>query len=52
MKVPAYYIFTDDELNKLLNVKPKKVEDLNGILPDIKIKYHGEEILEIMRRKK
>ena len=47
MKVPAYYIFTDDELNKLLNVKPKKVEDLNGILPDIKIKYHGEEILKI-----
>ncbi len=53
MNVPAYYIFTDEELNNLLEIMPKTIEELKTkrILTDIKIKCHGEEIIEIVKRK-
>ena len=53
MNVPAYYIFTDEELNNLLEIMPKTIEELKTkrILTDIKIKCHGEEILKILNKK-
>lgn len=54
MDVPAYYIFTDEEMNNLLNIMPKAIEELKEkkILSDIKIKCHGEEIINILNNKK
>ena len=53
MNVPAYYIFTDEEMNNILNTMPKTVEELKikKILSDIKIKCHGEEIIKILNEK-
>ena len=53
MNVPAYYIFTDEELNNLLEIMPKTIEELKvkRILTDIKIKCHGEEIIRILNNK-
>ena len=53
MNVPAYYIFTDEELNNLLEIMPKTIEELKTkrILTDIKIKCHGEEIIRILNDK-
>lgn len=47
MNIPAYYVFTNDELNKLLELRPSTVEELKNanILPSIKIKTHGELIV-------
>lgn len=53
MKVPAYYIFTDNELNKIIENMPKNIQELKtiNILPDIKLKLHGEEIIKIINNK-
>lgn len=53
MNVPAYYIFTDEELNSLLEIMPKTIEELKikKILTDIKIKCHGDEIIKILNNK-
>lgn len=53
MNVPAYYIFTDEEMNILLNTMPKNIEDLKSqnILSSIKLKCHGEEIIKILNSK-
>ena len=50
MNVPAYYIFTNDEMNKIIEEKPKTIEELrkNNILSQIKIKCHGKEIVKIV----
>lgn len=50
MNVPAYYIFTNDEMNKILEEKPRTLEELkkNNILSAIKIKCHGKEIIKIV----
>lgn len=47
MKIPAYYVFTDDELEKLIEIRPKTIEDLKNanILTPVKIKIHGEQII-------
>ena len=52
MNVPAYYIFTDEELNNILEIMPKTIEELKQkrILTDIKIKCHGEEIIKIINK--
>lgn len=52
MNVPAYYIFTDDEMNSLIISKPKTIEELksSNILSSIKIKCHGEEIIQIFNK--
>ena len=49
-KIPAYYIFTNQELENLLLYMPKSVDELkeNGILTRVKIDLHGEEIVEIV----
>ena len=48
MTIPAYYVFTNDELDKLIEVKPKTIEELKNanILTPIKIKTHGDLIVE------
>lgn len=53
MNIPAYYIFTNDELDKLIELRPKSIEELKNanILTPIKIKVHGEKILEEINRK-
>lgn len=50
MNIPAYYIFTNEELDKLLNVKPRTVEELKNanILSDVKINIHGEAIINVI----
>lgn len=52
MKVPAYFIFTDEELNKIIVFMPKNVDELrkNKLLTDVKINCHGEEIIKIINR--
>ena len=50
MGVPAYYIFTNDELDRILKLMPIDVEELRKekILSSIKLKEHGEEIIRII----
>ncbi len=52
MNIPAYYIYTNDELDKLVELKPKTIEELksSNILSEIKIKTHGEEIIKEIKR--
>lgn len=35
MNIPAYYVFTNDELDKLVELKPKTIEQLKN-----QIYYH------------
>lgn len=53
MNIPAYYIFTNKELEELIEVKPKTVEELrkSNILSEIKIRTHGNEIVNIFNEK-
>lgn len=48
MGLPAYYIFNNDELDQLIELKPKTLNELKNakILSPIKIKTHGESIIE------
>ena len=48
MNIPAYYVFTNEELDKLIEIKPKTIEELKNanILTPVKIKTHGEEIIK------
>lgn len=50
MNIPAYYVFTNDELDKLVELKPKTSDKLKNliILTPVKIKTHGEKIIEII----
>ncbi len=50
MNVPPYYVFNDEEMHKLINKKPKSIEELKNskIIPEIKMKCHGEEIIRII----
>lgn len=50
MGVPAYYVFNDDELNKIVETLPKSTEELKTILSPIKIKVHGENIIKIINK--
>lgn len=51
--IPAYYIFNNEELDKLLVAMPENKQELinSNILSDVKIKMHGDEILKIIRGK-
>ena len=50
--IPAYYIFNNEELVKLLELKPKTIEELrkNKVLSDVKINTHGKEIIAIISK--
>lgn len=47
MKIPAYYVFTNIELEKLVELKPSSIDELKklNILSPVKIKTHGESII-------
>lgn len=47
MKIPAYYVFTNVELEKLLELKPSSIDELKklNILTPVKVKTHGESII-------
>lgn len=49
--IPAYYVFNNEELELLLKYKPNSVEKLreSKILSDVKIKLHGECIVNIIK---
>lgn len=51
-KIPAYYVFNNEEMEQLIDLRPKSIDDLieYKILTDIKIKAHGKEILKIINR--
>lgn len=53
MNIPAYYIFTNKELEELIEVKPKTIEELrkSNILSEIKIRTHGNEIVNIFNER-
>lgn len=50
--IPAYYIFTDKEMESIIDSKITSIEELkiNHILSDIKVNLHGEEIIEVIRK--
>ena len=50
MNIPAYYVFNNDELDKLVKIRPKTIEELKNanILLPIKVKKHGEKIVQII----
>ena len=52
MNIPAYYVFTNEELDKLIEIKPKTIEELKNanILTPVKIKTHGEEIIKEIQK--
>ena len=47
--IPEDYIFTNEELDNILKKLPKLVEDLTDILPEVKQKLHGQEIIDIIK---
>ena len=53
LNIPAYYVFTNEELEELLKIMPKTIEDLKNskILTQIKIKTHGEHIINILNER-
>lgn len=50
LNIPAYYVFTDEEMVNIINLMPNTMEKLkeSKILSSIKIKCHGEKIIEII----
>ncbi len=50
LNIPAYYVFTNDELDNLIKEKPTSMDELkqNKILSPIKVKTHGELIVDII----
>lgn len=48
MNIPAYYVFTNEELDRLVELRPRTIEELKNtnILTPIKIKTHGYSIIE------
>ena len=47
MNLPAYYVFTNEELEKLLEIRPKTLEELKSanIMAPVRINTHGEAII-------
>lgn len=50
MNVPAYYIFTNDEYDKIIELRPKTIEELGKIISPIKVKCHGQEIIDLIKK--
>lgn len=52
MNIPGYYVFTNEELEKLIDFKPYSIEKLKelNIISKIKLKTHGEEIIKIINK--
>ena len=52
-KIPAYYIFNNEELDKILEHMPKTFEELKKlkILTEVKANSHGKDIVNIINNK-
>lgn len=50
--IPAYYIFTDEELNKILEANIKTLDELkeSKVLSSVKIRLHGEDIIDVINK--
>lgn len=50
--IPPYYIFNNDELDRILITMPKSKEELkkSNILTEVKLKLHGDEIVRIINK--
>lgn len=48
MNIPAYYVFTNEELDKIVQLKPKTIDELksSNILNSIKLTTHGQPIVD------
>ena len=53
LNIPAYFVFTNDELELLLEEQPHTIEELKNskILTPVKIKTHGELIINIINER-
>lgn len=53
LNYPADYVFNNEELDKLVELRPKTLEELknSNILAPIKVKTHGELIIQIINDK-
>ena len=53
LNYPAYYVFNNEELDKLVEFRPMTLEELknSNILPPIKVKTHGELIIQIINER-
>ena len=47
---PAYYIFTNDQLDRIIEYKPKDINELSKTLEPIKIKMYGQDIIHIINK--
>lgn len=50
LNIPAYYIFTNEELDKIIEIKPKTIDELSIILNEYKIENHGKQIVEELNK--
>ena len=52
LKIPLYYVFTNEELEQLIRLRPKTLVELeeSGALAPIKIKTHGRQIISIINK--
>lgn len=50
MHIPAYYVFTNEELEKIAELRPNSLDELRraNILAPIKIKTHGDAIIDVV----
>ena len=48
--IPAYYIFTDNEMEQIIKLHPKNYDELakSNILNQTKLKFHGAEIIKVI----
>lgn len=48
--IPAYYIFNNKELDKIIELMPKTLNELrrSGVISEVKCKLHGDEIINII----
>ena len=48
--IPAYYIFNNEELDKLIKLKSKTIKEIrkNKIITDVKVNTHGKELIKII----
>lgn len=52
LNIPAYYVFTNYELDELIELKPKTIEELKNskVLSSIKLKTHGAQIVDLFNK--
>ena len=53
LKIPSYYVFTNDEMEQLIKARPRTLADLEeaNILTPIKVKTHGRQIIDVINGK-